>query len=263
VAAPPAAAVAAFARPRRWKATRRAQRVCRRDQRRPRRVVRRDRSMRPPDCRACRRRTAASRLRLIAIAYCGRSAPITAAGGTIVGHVCTAGGLTSTTEPPLVSKLPDDRDRRREPARSPRLAMDPQSGAAKVLCYQQETRRRRSQDNTETRCRRGRRSRSRRRLWRLPLGRWDRSLSGNASCPPRINQMEVSAAGQSMTYKWDTAHRQNARRGAYDVESWEFQATGPTALITFQSLDQPASGTKCGPVVTNISVTAAVSGGSQ
>lgn len=81
-------------------------------------------------------------------------------------------------------------------------------------------------------------------------------LSGNGSCPPRIKQMELTAAGQSMIYKWDTAAHQNARRGAYRVESWEFTANGPTATITFQSLDQPADSTACGPVVTNISVTA-------
>lgn len=88
-------------------------------------------------------------------------------------------------------------------------------------------------------------------------------LSGNATCPPKIKQMELSAAGQSTTYEWDTAHHENARRGVYESEAWEFQATGPTATVTFQSLDQPSNSTKCGPVVTNISVTAVGSSESQ
>jgi hypothetical protein len=85
-------------------------------------------------------------------------------------------------------------------------------------------------------------------------------LSGNGSCPPRVKKMELTAAGQSTIYEWDTAGHHNARRGAYDVESWQFLANGPTATIAFQSLDQPAGSTKCGPVVTNISVTAVGSG---
>jgi hypothetical protein len=79
-------------------------------------------------------------------------------------------------------------------------------------------------------------------------------LSGNGTCKPRVKRLLVSAAGQSAQFEWNDRKHNDAHRGRYEAEHWQFKATAAATAITLASADGGAADTLCGPVVTDISL---------
>jgi len=79
-------------------------------------------------------------------------------------------------------------------------------------------------------------------------------FSGSSE-PPQgpVNKMQVSAAGQSRMFHWNTAGGNDVGHDMYKLKHWKFHATSCPSTLTFASLD-PANWSS-GPVVTEIVVT--------
>ena len=80
-------------------------------------------------------------------------------------------------------------------------------------------------------------------------------LSGNGGGPPTVKTMQVSAAGSSKTFTYDTSNGQDAQHGVYKQMTWRFKASSRSTVLAFRSLDPHGKTAEAGPVVTVISVT--------
>jgi Protein of unknown function (DUF642) len=78
-------------------------------------------------------------------------------------------------------------------------------------------------------------------------------FSGSSE-PPQgpVNKMQVSAAGQSRMFHWNTAGGNDVGHDIWKLKHWKFRATGCPSTLTFASLD-PGDWSS-GPVVTEIVV---------
>lgn len=80
-------------------------------------------------------------------------------------------------------------------------------------------------------------------------------MSGSIDPPRHINNMQISAAGQSRTFHWDTTSSpgHDVYHGVYDRKCWRFTATDSTTTLEFKSLDPPGD-TNSGAIITEIVV---------
>lgn len=77
-------------------------------------------------------------------------------------------------------------------------------------------------------------------------------LSGNGDGGPTVKSVKVAAAGDSMTFTWDTTGGNDPRHGKYAKKSWSFTAAASTTTLKIVNLDNPP--TSYGPVVAGFSV---------
>jgi choice-of-anchor C domain-containing protein len=79
-------------------------------------------------------------------------------------------------------------------------------------------------------------------------------MAGNATVPPAVKPMRVSAAGQSMEFTFDVTGR-TFRNMGWLPKSWTFIARDVTTTLEFRSLTvSPQTG--FGPAIDNVTVTA-------
>ena len=79
------------------------------------------------------------------------------------------------------------------------------------------------------------------------------TMSGNGDGPPTVKMIQVSAAGQSATFTWDTSNGNTAQQGHFGVQSWAFTAIGSRTELQIRSRDR--KGSCCGAVLAAFSVT--------
>lgn len=78
-------------------------------------------------------------------------------------------------------------------------------------------------------------------------------LSGNSEGAPPVKRLEVSAAGQSMAFSFDTRGN-SANAMGWQRQTWRFRANATQTTLEFRSLG--AAGSSYGPVIDNVSVVA-------